>query len=427
MPEMSPADRLRVVTERYQQHVNPGLARLMDFMGFGCIEDHAEGCVVYDAEGNGYLDFLGGFGTFPLGHCPPEVTAAVHRQLGRMALSCRLMYNEPQAELAALLAELTPGELQYSFFCNSGAEAVEGALKLARLWFCRQGRPRPKIVAATEAFHGKTLGALSVSGRRKYQEPFEPLLPGVSHVPYGDIDALRAAVDEDTAAVILEPIQGEAGVIIPPDGYLREARACCDATGAKLILDEVQTGFGRTGRLFGCEHEGVAPDIMTLAKALGGGVMPLGAFVATAELWTALEDNPLLHSSTWGGNPLACAAGLAAVRSIVERDLPAAAAARGAQLMAGLAELRESHPEIVADVRGRGLLVGVEFTDEDIAGLTIAKLAAERILVAYTLNNPTVMRLEPPLIVTAEQVDRVLAAVWRAVGETAELLRELTG
>ncbi|MBI2299205.1 MAG: aminotransferase class III-fold pyridoxal phosphate-dependent enzyme [Armatimonadetes bacterium] len=423
----SSAERLRRVVAAYEQHVNPGLSRLMDFMGFGVIEERAEGCWVYDHEGNAYLDFLGGFGVYALGHNPRVVADAVRAQLKRMPMSSRLMYNQPQAELAALLAEITPGDLQYSFFCNSGAEAVEGALKLVRLHHHSRSEDRPKIVTTLEAFHGKTLGALSVSGREKYRVPFAPLIPGVVHVPYGDADALAAAVDADTAAVILEPVQGEAGVVVPPEGYLRAARAACDAAGAKLIFDEVQTGFGRTGHLWGCDHDGVAPDVMTLAKALGGGVMPLGAFVATAELWECMAPNPLIHSSTWGGNPLACAAGLAAVRAIVEQDLAGRAAERGAQLMEGIRSLREQYPGLIADIRGRGLLVGVEFVDEDVAGLAIAKLASERVLVAYTLNNPTVMRLEPPLVVSAGEVEHALGVIQRAVAETADLVAALAG
>lgn len=250
----------------YAEHVNPGLARLLQFMGLEGLEERAEGCYLWDSEGRKYLDFLGGFGTFALGHRPAAVVEAVHRQLDRMPLSSKLLLSPLQAELAALLAEITPGDLKYSFFCNSGAEAVEGCLKLARA-----ATGRPKIITAEGAFHGKTLGALSVSGREVYRKPFEPLLPAVSLVPFGDAEALRQAVDEETAAVILEPVQGEGGVRVPPNDYLPAAREACDRAGALLILDEVQTGFGRTGRMFACEHWGVAPDLMALGKALGGG------------------------------------------------------------------------------------------------------------------------------------------------------------
>jgi len=419
------SDRLKTVIQRYQEHLNPGLQKLIDFMGFGVIEDLAEGCYVFDHEGNAYLDFLGGFGVYALGHRPPAVVEAVKAQLDRQPMSCRLMYDEPQAELAALLGELTPGNLQYSFFGNSGAEAVEGALKLVRLYFSAKGEPRPKFVSTEGAFHGKTLGALAVSGREKYRAPFAPLMGEVVHVPFGDADALAAAIDGETAAVILEPIQGEAGVIVPPDGYLVAAREACDRHGAKLIFDEVQTGFARTGKLFGCQWDGVAPDVMTLAKALGGGVVPIGAFVATAEMWSPMTPNPLLHSSTWGGNPLACAGAVAAVKAIVEQDLATAALERGAQLRDGLERLIAEYPELLKEVRGRGLLVGLEFHNDDVAGLVIANLAAQRIIVAYTLNNPTVVRLEPPLIVTADEVDKLLTGLAQALSETAALVKML--
>lgn len=419
------SDRVQAVLARYKQFLNPGLARLLDFMGFGVIEERAAGCYVWDSDGRQYLDFLGGFGCFSLGHNPPAVAAAVRAQLERMPMSSRLMLSEQQAELAELLATITPGALQHSFFCSSGTEAVEGALKVVRMGYWLQGAPRAKVVAARDAFHGKSLGSLSVSGRDKYRTPYEPLMPGVVHVPYGDAEALAAAVDADTAAVILEPVQGEAGAVVPPDGYLRAAREACDRHGTRLILDEVQTGLGRTGYLFGCDHEQVAPDVMTLAKALGGGVMPLGAFITTPEVWAPMIEYPLAHTSTWGGNPLACAAGVAAVQEVIGGDLPRAARERGAQLLAGLRQLAADHPDLIRDVRGRGLLLGVEFFDEDIGGLVIAKLAMQGILVAYALNCPAVMRLEPPLIVTAEEVDRVLAALATALTDTAELVATL--
>lgn len=415
-------DQLRALG---REHVNPSMLRLLEFMGYGGVAARAEGCEVWDSEGNRYLDFLGGFGVFALGHRPPEVVEAVRRQLDWMPLSVRMLVDPPTVELAALLAEVTPGDLSYTFFTNSGAEAVEGALKLCRGWFALAGAPRAKVVATEGAFHGKTFGALSASGRPKYKALFEPLVPGFVHVPFGDADALAASVDRDTAAVILEPIQGEGGVIIPPDGYLAAARSICDRHGAKLIFDEVQTGLGRCGTLFACEREGVVPDVLCLAKALGGGVMPLGAFVAVPELWSLFDDNPLLHSSTWGGNPLACAAGLAAVRAIVDQELPARAAEQGARLVAGLCERQARHPEIIKTVRGRGLLVGVEFWDEDVAGLVIAQIAVRRVLVAYTLNNPTVMRLEPPLIVSGAEIDELLGVLDEAIEMTKALLEQL--
>jgi len=401
----------------YEAHLNPGLARVLRFMGFEGIEVRAEGPFVWDHQGRRYIDCLGGFGTFALGHRHPKVLEAVRAQLERMPLSSRLLFNEPQARLAARLAEVLPGRLQYCFFCNSGAEAVEGALKLARL-----ATGREEFLAAENAFHGKTLGALSVSGREVYRAPFAPLLPRVRHVPFGDASALAEALSERTAAVILEPIQGEGGVIVPPQGYLKEVERLCRRVGALLILDEVQTGLGRTGRMFAAEHEGVEPDILCLAKALGGGVMPLGCFAATPELWARFTENPLLHSSTFGGNPLACAAGLATLEVLQEERLPEQAAAKGESLLTRLRHLQEAHPGLIREVRGRGLLVGLEFAQEDIGELVIAGLAQRGILAAYTLNNPRVIRLEPPLNIPWEVLEEVLQALDEALAQTEGLL-----
>jgi putrescine aminotransferase len=407
------------VFEKYRAYVNPGLAALVKFMGFDAVEESAQGAIVRDTEGNEYIDCLGGFGALSLGHRHPKVVAAVREQLERMPLSSKILLNDRLADLCQRLAEVTPGDLQYSFICNSGAEAVEGALKLARL-----ATGRPGIVGAVGGFHGKTMGALSASGRDLYRKPFAPLVPGFSHVPFGDAEALREAVGADTAAVILEPIQGEAGVVIPGDDYLPAAREICNAAGALLILDEVQTGLGRTGSLFACDHWGVAPDIMTLAKALGGGVMPVGAFVARAELWDALRVNPLLHSSTFGGNPLACAAALAALEVVIEERLPQRARELGQRTLHALGELRQRFPDAVAQVRGRGLLIGVEFAHEDIAGLAIAGLAQRRVIAAYTLNNPRVIRLEPPLVIEEGQLARALSALGEAVEQAVALLAD---
>jgi putrescine aminotransferase len=256
---------LQETLDNYSRHVNPGLAALVRFIGFEGVEWEAKGAVVKDTAGQEYLDFLGGFGALSLGHSHPEVTAAVREQLDRMALSSKILFSKPQADLAARLAELLPGDLRYCFFCNSGTEAIEGALKLARLYTAKT-----EIIAAEGAFHGKTFGGLSASGRELYRKPFAPLLPGFHHLPFGDAKAVEQAITDSTAAVILEPIQGEAGVIVPPAGYLREVREICSRAGVLLILDEVQTGLGRTGWLFACQAEEVAPDIICLAKALGG-------------------------------------------------------------------------------------------------------------------------------------------------------------
>ncbi len=410
----------RAVFVDYGEHVNPGYALRMQAAGFDALEVSARGCFVRDSRGREFLDCLGGFGVMSLGHAHPRVIAAVRDQLEKLPLSSKLFLNEQTATLARLLAEITPGRLQFSFFCNSGAEAAEGALKLARA-----STGKPGIIATENAFHGKTLGALSASGRDVFKKPFGPLLPGFKHVPFGSVEAVRHAIDDDTAAVIVEPIQGEGGVIVPPDGYLRGLRELCTERGVLLILDEVQTGLGRTGAMFACNHEDVAPDILMLAKALGGGVMPIGAVVGTESVWRPFEDSPLIHSSTFGGNPLACAAAIAAIGVLRDEKLPERAASLGARVMEQLRVLRARHPEIVTDVRGKGLLIGIELAHEDLAEFAIAALAERQMMVAYTLNQPRVIRFEPPLILSDEEADRAVESLTRAIAAVEELGRDL--
>ena len=383
------------VIDKYSRHINPHLAKLMAFAGFG-VEMRGEGCYLYDHEGRKFLDCLGGYGTFSVGHRHPKVIEAVQSQLGNIALSGKAFFSKNAADLAEKLAQVTPEGLEFSFFCNSGAEAVEAALK-----FAKGSTGRAKIISTTESFHGKTLGALSTMGRAKYRKGFEPLLPGVVFVPFGDSEAAVAEIDDQTACMIVEPIQGEGGIIVPPDGYLRDLRRACDKHGVILIFDEVQTGLGRTGKMFACEHDGVSPDIMTLAKALGGGVMPLGAIVGTEAIWDAVySQNPLSHTSTFGGNPLACAAGLAGIEVIQEEGLVQRSEVLGVQLKDGLQEVANKHSNWVKEVRGRGLMVGFEFQEDEVGELVVAQLLKYGVCVAYALNNPRVLRLEPPLIIS---------------------------
>jgi putrescine aminotransferase len=398
------------VYEAYRAHLNPPLARVMKLSG-SPVEVRAEGCTITDHTGKTYLDFAGGYGVFTLGHRHPRVIAAVKDQLDRIALSGRTMFNPLMARLAARLAALAPGDLEIAFFANSGTEAVEGALKLARA-----ATRRPTIVATDASYHGKTLGALSVSGRDAFREPFAPLLADTRRVPFGDAAALRDALDETVAAVIIEPVQGEGGVNVPPAGYLRAVRELCDASGAVMIADEVQTGLGRCGALFACDVEGIVPDVMTLAKGLSGGVIPVGAYVARPAVWNAAYAKaPLLHTSTFGGNELACAAALAALDVLVEEDLVTNARERGAQLLAGARATLERYPAVIAQVRGAGLLVGVELRNEGYGGTIIPELLKRGVTAAWTLNQQRVIRLEPPLVVTAAEVDRALDAFDAAV------------
>ncbi len=415
----TPADLAQETYENYRAYLNPPLARVMKISG-SPIEVAAEGCTITDHTGKTYLDFAGGYGVFTLGHRHPRVVAAVREQLDRIALSGRTMFNPLMGRLAKRLAEITPGDLAISFFANSGTEAVEGALKLARA-----ATKRTKIVATIDAYHGKTLGALSVSGREPFRTAFAPLVPDVVHVPFGDLAALERELG-DAAAFIVEPVQAEGGVHVPPPGYLRGVRELCTQTGALFIADEVQTGLGRCGVLFGCDLEGVVPDVMTLAKGLSGGVIPIGAYIARADVWNAAYGKaPLLHTSTFGGNELACAAALAALDVLVEEDLMCNAAERGAELVAGARAISARFPGAIRAVRGAGLLVGVELAHEGYGGAIIPELLKRGVTAAWTLNQQRVIRLEPPLIVDAAQIAAALHAFDGAVGAAVTTLGKL--
>lgn len=364
----------------------------------GIVVERARGATVWDRDGREWLDLLAGMGVANVGHTHPEVVAAVQAQAARHlhVMVYGELIQESQTQLAARLAHLLPAPLSVVYFTSSGAEAIEGALKTAR-----KHTGRSKLVAFDGGFHGDTFGALSIGGNPLYREPFEPLLPGVSFLPFDDVAALDG-IDHDTAAVVIEPVQAEAGVRIPSDGFLRALRQRCDAVGALLIFDEVVTAFGRTGTLFGLEHWQVVPDLIVLAKALGGG-LPLGAFVgAPAVMRTLRHDPPLAHVTTFGGHPLSCAAGLAALEVLLRDELPARAARLGAAFQAALRPLIGRGG--LVGVRGLGLLLGLQFASGgDCAAFARAATAAGLIL-NWTLHNDTVVRLAPPLVLTEAEL-----------------------
>ncbi len=376
-----------------------------------------------DVTGRTYLDCLGGFGIFNVGHRNPKVVKAVMDQLRRQPLHSQDLLDPLRAMLAKALAMLTPDGLDFSFFCNSGTEAVEGALKLARAY----DPARQTIVAATKGFHGKSYGALSASAKAEFRRPFGPMLPNIEHVPFNDLLALRdmltscRAVGEDVGAVLLEPIQGEGGVNIPDDDYLPGVRALCNEFGALFILDEVQTGMGRTGKMFCCEHYGVAPDLMCLAKAFGGGVVPAGAVVGRREIFARLFDNPFLHTSTFGGNPLACAAALATINVLIGERLPERAAVLGERMLTGIRGAMRGHDDVVVAVRGKGLLMALEFSDNAIGFQFGGQMLDRGILVSGTLVNARTIRIEPPLTITEEEADYVC----QAIGESLNAMTKI--
>jgi acetylornithine/N-succinyldiaminopimelate aminotransferase len=360
------------------------------------------GAILYDTRGRPYIDLVGGIAVATVGHCHPAVVSAISGQAERLIHASNLYSTGPQAALAHRLGELTGG--MRSFFCNSGAEAIECALKLARKWGRDRGRNR--IIAAASSFHGRTLGALAATGQPAKQEPFAPMLEGIDHVPFGDAPALGEALGSDVAAVVLEPIQGEAGVIVPPAGYLAAVRALCDAAGALLVLDEIQTGLARTGAWFAYQHDDVAPDVLCLAKALAGG-LPMGACLAAPEVADAFVPGD--HATTFGGGPVQSAAALATLGVIESEALVARAGELG----------RRAHARLegvfgMGRVRGRGLLIGIELERP------LARAVAAAALDAGVLVNDCtshVVRLAPPLVITEDELDDALTVLEKAWGD----------
>lgn len=372
-------------------------------------------------NGEEFIDCLGGFGIYTCGHRNPEILDTVKAQLDHQALHSQELLDPLRGYLAKAVADITPGDLEKCFFTNGGAEAVEMSLKLARIatggrWF----------VSTVSAFHGKSMGAISVGGKNTFRIPYTPMVQQVVHVEYGNAEDTRKAVrnlqavGEKVAAVIVEPIQGEAGVIVPPEGYLKELRAVCDECGVALIFDEIQTGMGRTGTMWRCEVENVTPDILIFGKAFGGGIMPITGLICRPPMWTQqLIDNPwLLGSPTFGGNPVCCSAALATIKFMIDHDIPGQAKRKGAVLKAGLQKLKEKYPAVIVDVRGEGLMLAVEFEKSEI-GYSIAKgMFARGVLTAGTLNNSKTVRFEPPAVITEEQIEKVLARMDEALAET---------
>lgn len=386
------------------------------------LEWTGQGSILEDISGHKYIDCLGGFGIYSAGIKHPKIIKAVQDQLKRMPLSSQELLDPLRGALAELIGEIAPGDLQYCFFINNGTDAIEGALKLARLYNKRTG-----FLSTLRGFHGKSCGSLSLMGKWQFREPFEPLLPDIHFVEFGDADELEKslykadAVGKGICAVVLEPIQGEAGSIVPPDDYWPRVRAACDEYGVLLIADEVQTGLGRTGKMFGVDHWGVVPDIMCLGKALGGGVMPLSAFVATPKIWKVLDEAyPFIHSSTFGGNPLACAAGIAAINVTLEEDLPGQAAEKGDYFLKRLKGLQILYDNIIREARGKGLLIGLEFYSNRMGYAFVSKLFKRGVLVSGTLTNAKTIRIEPALNISDDLIEEVLEKIETILEELSE-------
>jgi putrescine aminotransferase len=404
---------IRMTLRNFAEHYNPGFLdyrkSVTEGGDFASVEWSGRGATFVDAMGRTFLDALGGYGLLSLGWSHQKVIDAVKAQIDRAPMPTQELLDWPRGMLADLLTTIAPGDLQYAFFVSSGTEAIEGAMKFAKAATGKSG-----FIAAVRGFHGKTAGSLSLMGKAKFRKPAMPLLGNVYHVPYGDADAIEQQlhiaqeVGNEIAAVVMEPVQGEAGAIVPPDDFWPRLRQLCDEYGVLLIADEVQTGLGRTGALWGVNHWNVVPDIITSAKALGGGVMPIGAFIARPKIWQTFIDDPFFHTTTTGGNPLACAAAIATINVVLEEDLPGQAAAKGDYLLARLKPMAERYDSIYERITGKGLLIGQHFHTAEIGYAVSAGLFRRGVLISGTLTSAKSVRIEPPLVIEYDEIDAIL-------------------
>ncbi|HEY3316406.1 MAG TPA: aspartate aminotransferase family protein [Bacillota bacterium] len=403
----------------YADFVNPMKVRTLKSAGLDIIEDRREGAKVWDLSGRVYIDCITGAGSFNSGRRNPEIVEVLKQALDEMDIGVFLICSKAKADLAKKLAEITPGDLKWTMFGVGGGEANDYAIKLARGYTMKT-----EIISAIKSYHGHTGFSLSAIGREAYQKPFLPLMPGFKKVPFNDAGAIAEAITDDTAAVILEPVQGEGGIIVPSDDYLPAVRKICDEKGVLLILDEIQTGLGRTGKLWCSQHYGVVPDIMTTAKSLGGSIYPISATVFREDLGDFLITNPFVHLSTFGGSDLGCVVGLAAIDYILRHDLPGHAALMGRRFRAGFDTLVAQYPSILLEVRQKGLMMGLQYTEDSLGPRMSYQLAQNGVMAIFTGNDTSVMRLMPSLVINEEEVDFVLNALDQSM---AAILRQQGG
>lgn len=424
--EISDAEKEKITKEtvdHFDNYVSPGWLKYRKSVSTNAAmlewQDHDSN--VTDLYGNDFIDCLGGFGIYTCGHKNKEIVETVKAQLDHQALHSQELLDPLRGYLAKAVAQITPGDLQYCFFTNGGAEANEMALKLARV--ATGGR---WYISTVNAFHGKSMGAVSMGGKDTYRTPYTPMVQQVIHVEYGNAEDARKAiknliaVGEKVAAMIVEPVQGEAGIIIPPAGYLKEIRAICDEYGVAMICDEIQTGMGRTGHMWRCEGEDVVPDILTFGKAFGGGIMPITGLICRPPMWTEqLVDNPwLLGSPTFGGNPVCCSAAIATIKYMIDHDIPGECAKKGAIIKEGLDKLAAKYPDLIDEVRGIGLMLAMEFKTSEIGYQVATGMFSRKVITAGTLVNAKCIRFEPASVITEEQIAQVIQRLDESLADT---------
>jgi len=389
--------------ESYGRLINPAYPSFLNKLGLNNVAVKAQGATITDSGGKTYIDCVGGYGLFNLGHNNPDIIESLTDQLQEQQLLTRPLISEVQVRLAECIEKIMPGELSCSFILNSGSEAIDCAIKLVRLH--KGGKT---IITAQKSFHGHTFGALTASGIPSFKRAFQPLLSGFISVPFGDIEVLKKSITDGIGAVLIEPIQHEAGVLLPPDGYLKKVRELCDEHDLILILDEIKTGFGKTGRMFACEHYDVVPDILVLGKSLGGGLIPTGAVVAKSHLWKRFGLSFPMSASSYAGNVLACRAGLSTVRYIQESNLLADCTEKGKMLLRSLQDCVSEYPNILQSVEGLGLLIGIEAKNGKIALELAKEMIRQGIIMVPAFGNSSVLMVEPPLIISLQQIRTVV-------------------
>lgn len=405
---LAPRDQ---ILKEFAQHINPSRVRILKAAGLDLVEDRREGPYVWDLSGKKFIDCMTGAGSFNVGRRNPEIIRALKDALDHLDIGGFLFFSEKKVELAKKLTEISPGQaLTCVTYGASGGEINDFAIKLAR-----GSTLRPKIISTEKCYHGHTGFALSGIGRDAYQKPFMPLMPEFEKVPYGDLAAMARAIDDRTAGVILEPVQGEGGIFVPPDEYFPGVRKLCDEKGALLIVDEIQTGWGRTGKMFCLEHFGVIPDIMTVGKSLGGALYPITAALYKEELQDFLFANPFIHLSTFGGADLGCAVGLAVIEYIQKNRLWENAAKMGDRFEKGFKTLLTRFPSILQEYRRKGLMMGLQYTHESLGPRMSLELSKNGVIAVFSGNDPRVMRLMPSLVIQESDVDFVLDALEKSM------------
>ncbi len=417
--------------ENFREHFNAGWLEYRKSVTLSgdnaAVEWKGSGATIEDVNGRKYIDWLGGYGLLSHGWSHPEVIDAVHSQLLHNPMPSQELIDPLRGVLARILAEITPGNLKYCFFAGSGTEANEWAIKLAKMYTKKAG-----FIVATKAFHGKTMGALSMIGKKDYRESVGQLYGWpVYHVPFGDAAAVERQLEiceqvgVGIAAVMMEPIQGEAGAVVPPDDFWPRIRKATKKHGVLLIADEVQTGLGRTGKLWWVDHWNVVPDIMTMGKALGGGVMPISAFVSTEEIWQCMmHPNPFIHTTTTGGGALACSAAIAGIHVLLRDNFAKQAEEKGAYIMKKMQKFVKKYPEIYESVTGKWLLIAQHFRTSEIGYQVTAELFKNGVLIAGTLNSAITSRIEPPIVITYDEIDRGMKALEKSLKTVAKRLKK---